>query len=124
MKGRSESKVTNERTAKAAGSGTLNVYATPWMIALMENAACAAIGEALEEGQSSVGTMMNVSHVSATPVSMKVWAEAEVTGVDRRKVSFKVSAYDEAGLIGEGVHERFVISEDKFIDKCYSKLEK
>ncbi len=111
-------------TAKAVGSGTLEVLATPRMIALMEEAAYKCIGDELEAGMSSVGINMSVKHLSATPVGMKVYAIAQVVELDGRKVSFKVEAYDEAGLIGEGTHERFIVGEEKFVSKTYSKLNK
>ena len=117
-------KVEEKDTAKAVGSGTLLVLATPKMIALMEEAAYKSVAEDIEAGTSSVGTLMNVKHLSATPVGMEVSATATVTEVDGRKIAFKVEAYDEAGLIGEGVHERFVVAEEKFLAKTYSKLEK
>ena len=109
-------------TAKALGSGTLLVLATPRMIALMEECAYKCIGESLETGSTSVGTLMNVKHLSATPVGMEVSATAEVTEIDGRRVAFKVEAYDEAGMIGEGVHERFIVFEEKFVSKTYAKL--
>ncbi len=114
--------VTENDTARALGSGTLDVLATPKMIALMEMSAYKALENSLEEGQSSVGTYLDVKHVSATPVGMKVTAKAEVTLVDGRRVEFMVSAYDEAGLIGEGKHERFIVSSEKFVAKTYQKL--
>ena len=120
-KGRAEAVVTEENTAQAAGSGTLPVFATPWMCALMERAAWTAIAPALGEGESSVGTALSISHLSATPVGLKVWAEAEVTAAEGRRIDFKVSAYDEAGLIGEGTHQRFLIQDEKFLSKAARK---
>ena len=117
-------KVEEKDTAKMVGSGTLLVLATPKMIALMEEAAYKCVAEDIEPGTSSVGTLMNVKHLSATPVGMEVSATAIVTEVDGRRIAFKVEAYDEAGIIGEGVHERFVVAEEKFITKTYSKLAK
>ena len=114
--------VGDQDTAKAVGSGTLAVLATPRMIALMEEAAYKCIGAELESGSSSVGTLMNVKHLSATPVGMDVSVIAEVTEVDGRRVVFKVEAYDAKGIIGEGVHERFIVFEEKFVAKTYSKL--
>ena len=114
--------VGDQDTAKAVGSGTLAVLATPRMIALMEEAAYKCIGAELENGSSSVGTLMNVKHLSATPVGMEVSASAEVTEVDGRRVVFKVEAHDAKGIIGEGVHERFIVFEEKFVAKTYSKL--
>lgn len=122
LKGRAEAQVSKETTAMAAGSGSLLVYGTPYMIALMEKAACAAIEAQLEEGQSSVGTKLDVSHDSATPVGMDVWAEAEITAVDGRKLCYTVTAYDEKGPIGKGSHERFLIRTESFLQKTYEKL--
>ena len=117
-------KVEEKDTAASYGSGTLAVLATPRMIALMEESAYKCIDKYLEEGQSSVGTYLDVKHLAATPVGMEVYAESEVTEVDGRKVVFSVKAYDEKGLIGEGRHERFVVFSEKFVAKTYQKLEK
>jgi predicted thioesterase len=122
MKGLAESCVEREDTAAEVGSGSLLVYATPCMVALMEGAACEAIAQAMEEGQTSVGTELNIKHVSATPVGLEVRAEAEVTAVEGRIVSFDIKAFDESGLIGEGTHKRAVINTQKFLDKTYAKL--
>ena len=116
--------VEEKDTAKAVGSGTLAVLATPRMIALMEEAAYKCIGAELESGSTSVGTLMDVKHLSATPVGMDVTAIAEVTGIEGRKVTFKVEAYDGVGMIGEGIHERFIVFEERFVAKTYSKLSK
>ena len=123
-KGKAESIVTEERTAAVVGSGNLPVYATPMMVALIEEAAWKSVQPQLEEGQGSVGTQMDVAHISATPMGMKVWAETEVTAVEGRKLTFAVKAFDEAGLIGEGTHQRFVIDGEKFLGKCQKKLTK
>lgn len=122
LKGQAATLVEREDTAQEVGSGSLLVYATPCMVALMEGAACDAIAQYLPEDKTSVGTMLNISHLSATPVGLEVRAEAELTAVDGNKLTFKVSAYDEAGLIGEGTHERFIVSSQRFLDKTYSKL--
>lgn len=122
MKGTAETSVEREDTAYEVGSGELLVYATPCMVALMEGAACDAIKDAIPEGKTSVGTMLNISHVAATPVGMDVRAEAEVTEVDGNTVTFQITAYDEAGKIGEGTHKRAVITSQKFLDKVYAKL--
>jgi len=124
IKGKQEIIVTEEVTAQQVGSGTLPVFATPAMISLMENTAYKSVAEYLEEGCGTVGTLMNVSHVAATPVGMKVTCETELLKVDGRALTFCVKAYDECGLIGEGMHERFVIMEEKFLAKTNSKLEK
>ena len=123
MRARTESLVTEEITAIQAGSGTLPVFATPWMCALMEHAAWLAIAPALQEGESTVGTKLNISHSSATPIGLTVWAEAEVTAVDGKRIELSVSAFDEAGLIGAGTHERFVVANDRFLAKTSKKLE-
>lgn len=124
MRGRAEAVVTPENTARAAGSGLVPVFATPWMVALMENAAVQAVQEALAPGEGTVGTRLDVTHDAATPIGMKVWAEAEVTAVEGRKLTFAVSAFDEAGKIGGGVHERAIIRTDKFLARAQAKLEK
>lgn len=122
MKARVETLVEREDTALEVGSGSLLVYATPCMVALMEGAACEAIASALPEGKTSVGTMLNISHLSATPVGLEVYAEAEVTEVAGNTITFAVAAYDESGKIGEGTHQRAVISSQRFLEKTYSKL--
>lgn len=123
MKARVEDVVVQENTAISAGSGTLPVFATPFMCALMEKAAWMAIAPELNKGDSSVGTKLNISHLSATPVGLKVWAESEVTAVDGKRIEFKVSAWDEKGLIGEGTHERFIVTDERFLSKAARKLE-
>lgn len=122
MKGRAETVVTQDNTAQAAGSGLVPVFATPWMVALMENAAVQAVQGALSADEGTVGTRLDVTHDAATPVGMKVWAEAEVTAVEGRKLAFAVSAYDEAGKIGGGTHERFIIKPEKFLARAQAKL--
>ena len=122
MKGKAESFVEREDTALEVGSGSLLVYATPCMVALMEGAACDAIAQCLPEEKTSVGTELQISHLSATPVGMDVWAEAEVTAVDGNLITFNVTAFDESGKIGEGTHKRAVITSQRFLDKTYSKL--
>ena len=122
MKGMAESCVEREDTAAEVGSGSLLVYATPCMVALMEGAACEAIAEAIPENKTSVGTYLEISHLSATPVGLEVWAEAEVTAVEGSVITFQVTAFDEAGKIGEGIHKRALISTQKFLEKAYSKL--
>ena len=122
MKGSVSTMVEREDTALEVGSGSLLVYATPCMVALMEGAACEAIAEALPEGKTSVGTALDISHLSATPVGLEVRAEAEVTAVEGSMITFQVTAYDEAGKIGEGIHKRAVITTQRFLDKVYTKL--
>lgn len=121
IKGRQETIVTAENVATNVGSGKVQVFATPMMIALMEKSAALSVEPYLMEGQSTVGTHIDVSHSAATPMGMKVWAETEVIEIDRRRITFSVKAYDERGLIGEGLHDRFIIDIDKFISKAESK---
>ncbi len=122
MKGEAFNEVERADTALEVGSGSLLVYATPCMVALMEGAACEAIAEALLEEKTSVGTELNISHISATPVGMEVRAEAEVIAVEGPIITFRVEAFDEAGKIGEGTHKRAVITAQRFLDKTYGKL--
>ena len=122
MKGVAETDVEKEDTAAEVGSGSLLVYATPCMVALMEGAACEAIEEAIGEGQTTVGIELNIKHLSATPVGMEVRAEATVTAVEGKIISFDIQAFDESGLIGEGTHKRALVNSEKFLEKTYSKL--
>lgn len=122
IRGYAEALVEKEDTAQVVGSGDLLVYATPCLVALMEGAACESIAPCLSEGESSVGTMMSVSHFSATPVGMEVRAESTVTAVEGRKVSFEIVAFDEVGEIGKATHERFIIKSERFLEKTYDKL--
>ena len=115
--------VTEEKTAKAMGSGELNVFATPAMIALMENTAYKSVAEFLEPGQGTVGTLMNVSHVAATPMGMQITCETKLVEIDRRRLVFEVKASDEKGLIGEGTHERFIVDNAKFMARAEAKKE-
>ena len=98
------------------------VYATPCMVALMEGAACEAIAEAIPEEKTTVGIELNISHLAATPVGMEVRAEASVTAVDGNIITFSITAYDEAGKIGEGTHKRAIVTAQRFLDKTYAKL--
>lgn len=124
IKGRVETVVSYENTAAKAGSGDQMVFATPWMIGMMEEAAQTSVLPYLEEGQATVGTHLNVSHDAATPVGMKVWAESELVAVEGRKLIFSVEAFDECGSIGKGTHERFVINKEKFMSRVEAKLKK
>lgn len=122
MKGSAFTTAEREDTAREVGSGDLLVYATPCMVALMEGAACEAIADALPDTQTSVGTALTIEHTSATPVGMDVRAEAEVTEVAGKVITFTVTAYDEAGIIGTGTHKRVIVNSQKFLDKAYDKL--
>ena len=121
IKGKVETVVNEANTAKFVGSGSLDVFATPNMVGLMEQAAQMSVAPYLEEGQGTVGTRLDISHDAATPLGMKVHAESELVAIDRRKLTFKVAAYDEKGLIGEGMHERFIIDITKFQNKADEK---
>ena len=109
-------------TALEVGSGSLRVYATPCMAVLMEGAACEALEGFLSEDQTTVGIELNLKHVAATPVGMEVRAEAEVTAVEGKIITFAITAYDEAGKIGEAEHKRAIVNSQKFLDKTYAKL--
>ena len=115
--------VTKENTAAALGSGMLDVYATPAMIALMEETCMKSVQAEMDEGCGTVGTGLTIHHVSATPVGMKVRCVSKLVEVDGRKLVFDVQAFDESGLIGQGTHERFIIENDKFFAKANKKLE-
>lgn len=121
IKNRLEAVSTRENSAESLGSGNVPVFATISMIGLMEKTCLESVLPHLEPGQDTVGTHVNVSHSKATPVGMKVWCESELIEIDRRRLVFRVAAYDEAGLIGEGTHERFIIEKEKFITKTYAK---
>lgn len=122
LTGQVSTTVEREDTAYEVGSGSLLVYATPCMVALMEGAACEAIAEALPEEKTSVGIQLNISHLSATPVGLDVRAEAKVTEVEGNIITFEIVAYDEAGKIGEGTHKRAIVTSQKFLDRTYAKL--
>ena len=121
LKGHLEQVVTDEVTADRIGSGLVKVFATPMMIALIEQTCNDSVTPLLEPGQGTVGTHVDVSHCAATPVGMKVWCDSELVEVDRRRLVFAVKAYDECGLIGEGRHERFIIDSAKFQAKIDAK---
>ena len=121
IKGRAESVVCEQNTAASVGSGDLPVFSTPYMIALMEEASQSSVAPHLEEGQSTVGTKISVSHDAATPVGMKVWAESTLTEIDGRRLVFEVRAFDACGPIGQGTHERFIILRQRFLEKVEAK---
>ena len=121
LRGHAETRVTEENTAAALGSGALPVFATPAMIALMEQAARLSVQPFLDEGQGTVGTRLEVSHLAATPVGLSVRAESELLAVDRRKLSFRVEAWAGEEKIGEGLHERFIVDSERFLAKAEAK---
>ena len=122
LTGRAEALVTVDKTAEACGSGSLPVFGTPFMLALMEEATCNSLNGALEEGKSSVGVSMEIQHSAASPVGIKVWAESELTKIDGKMLTFAVTAYDEAGVIGTATITRCVIRSESFVARCNAKL--
>ena len=123
QKNREEIIVTKERTAIAMKSGTLEVFATPAMIALCEDTAKNSISSDLEENMTTVGTLINIKHLAPTPLDMKVYCESELVKIDGRALTFELKVYDECGLIGEGTHQRFIVDSQKFQAKANKKRE-
>ena len=119
-----KTKVTEEMTAAKIGSGALNVFGTPFLLAQMENAALTYLGEFLPEGKSTVGTMATVNHTAPSPVGIDVTVEVEVTAIseNQKMIDFKMVAYDEYGEIGNGTHQRAVVDAERFTSKCYARL--
>lgn len=124
IKGTCEITVTKDLLASSLGSGGVDVFATPFMIAYMEHTCLKSVEKLVGEGNTTVGTLVNVSHFAATPAGMKVRFESELKDIDRKKLVFSVCAYDEKEKIGEGMHERFIVNEEKFINKVQDKLSK
>ena len=122
IKNTKEITVTEEQTAAAAGSGGQPVFSTPHMVALMETTAWASVEPYMEEGKSTVGTRLDISHLSASPVGAHITAVSELIGIDRRRLVFRVTASDDAGPVGEGTHERFIIDIEKFMEHTNAKL--
>ncbi|MCD8217326.1 MAG: thioesterase family protein [Clostridiales bacterium] len=123
IRGEQQVNVVYENSAAAVGSGLLEVFATPSMIALMEKTASASVQPFLEDGQGTVGIELRIKHLAATPLGMTVCCESELTEIDGRRLVFSVKAYDDAELIGEGTHERFIINNEKFMGKAQAKAE-
>ena len=121
IKGHKEQVVTPAMSAARVGSGLVDVFATPMLVALMEQTCYESVLPHLDDGQGTVGTLVNVSHTSATPIGRRVWCDSELIEVDRRRLVFNVKACDEAGPIGEGTHERFVIDTARFMAKLQEK---
>ncbi len=117
--------VTDEITATAGGSGALRVFGTPFLVALMEHAGLEYMARELPEGKSSVGILVSAEHTAPTPVGMEVTVKVTVTDISAngKIVSFDMEAWDAAGPIGTGKHQRAVIDSQRFLDKCYGKLE-
>ncbi len=122
IKGTRTVEVTDDNTAETVGSGTLRVFATPAMIALIEATASLSVAPYLEEGTSTVGTHLDVAHSAATPVGMEVTCETELVEVDRRRLVFSVTVRDPVGEVGSGTHERFIVDDARFMSKAESKL--
>jgi predicted thioesterase len=122
IKGTQTEIVTNEKTAKILGSGGLEIYGTPSMIALMEGTALKSVQPFLEPGTTTVGISLNIKHVSATPVGLTVRCESELIEIDRKRLVFRVIAADDKGEIGSGIHERFIVEIDRFLKNAFSKL--
>jgi predicted thioesterase len=122
LSGSAELLVAEAHTAPRVGSGRVHVLATPVMINLFEAAALDAVERLLPPGRQSLGTVLNVRHIAATPVGMRVTATAEVTGVEGRTIRFRVEARDEKDLIGDGTHERVVVNVEKFDERVQRKL--
>ncbi|MGN1206621.1 MAG: thioesterase family protein [Eubacterium sp.] len=121
IKGMQKVVVSEKNSAKTMRSGTLDVFATPAMIALMEETAWKSIAQELEDGCGTVGIHMDVSHDAPTPSGMTVTCESELIAIDGRKLTFRVEAKDERGLIGKGIHERFIVNNEKFQAKANQK---
>ena len=117
MKGKAETVVTEKNTAKAMGSGTLDVFATPAMVALMEHAAMYAVAADLPEGSTTVGASMETTHVRPSAVGAVIAAEAELVETEGRRLTFRVAAFDGEVLIGEGTHVRYIVDRAKFLSK-------
>lgn len=124
IKGTAETNVTANKLAVNVGSGSLEVFATPSMVALMEESACNCLADYLDDGETTVGTELNIKHVSATPKGMNITAESVLIAVNGREFTFEVKASDESGLIGTGTHKRFLVYSEKFTAKTYAKLNK
>ena len=122
IKGTRTVTVNEDNTAKAMGSGTLDVFATPALIALMEETCWRSVANELEEGCGTVGTLLEIKHTAPTPVGMKVTCESTLTEVDGRRLVFEVIARDAKGVVGEGKHERFVVQNEKFQMKANARL--
>lgn len=121
MKGQEAVRVTANNTAVAYGSGGIEVFATPAMIGLMEGASMKAVEDALPEGHGTVGTRLDIRHMAATPTGFRVYAEAKLIEIKGKRLVFEVVAYDEVERIGEGVHERYIIEKQSFLERVEEK---
>lgn len=121
LSGKADLIVDESCTADAWGSGLLPVLSTPRVIALMEQAACAALADAMEEGKTTVGTRIDMQHTAATPMGMRVYAKAELVAVEGRALTFHIESFDEAGSIGSAEHQRFIVETARFMQKVEAK---
>lgn len=121
IRGKQTVTVSEANTARAMGSGTMDVFATPAMIALMEKTAWMSVADVVDEGCVTVGIRVEVSHDAPTPVGGAVTCESELVKIDGRRLCFEVRAYDERGVVGKGTHERFIVNEEKFLQNARSR---
>ncbi len=121
IKGQNEVLVTEQNTAKSVGSGMLPVFATPAMAALMEKTASESVQAHLGDGEGTVGISLNIRHLAATPVGLTVKCESELIEIDRKRLVFSLKVSDGVDIIGDGTHERFIINNEKFMQKAESK---
>ena len=121
LKGYAETMVDESNVASSVGSGLLDVFSTPGMIALMEKACKESVAPFLDEGQGTVGIRLEVDHLAATPIGQKVWVDSELIAVDKRILTFAVMARSEKEKIGEGIHKRCVILNDRFLEKMKAR---
>ncbi|SFR04539.1 thioesterase family protein [Desulfoscipio geothermicus] len=122
LRGSARQEVNETNTALAYGSGSINVFATPAMIGLMEKAALSSVDRLLPEGYTTVGIKVDVQHLAATPLGGVVEARSELREIDGRRLVFAVEAYDDRELVGKGTHERFIVPTEKFLQKVAGKL--
>lgn len=122
LKGYAETIVDQESLASTKGSGLLDIFATPSMIGLMEDAAKNSVEPYMEEGYGTVGMRVEIDHLAPSPIGVKVWAESELIEIDRRVLTFKVEAFTEKEKIGEGIHKRCIINNEKFLKKMEEKF--
>lgn len=122
IKNTKEIKVSEENTAKTIGSGTLDVYATPMMVALIENTCMTSVENELESDSTTVGSSIHVSHLSPSPIGSTIRCVSTLVHINDRKLTFNVDVFDEHGVIGKGIHERFIVNTQKFLEKANKKL--
>lgn len=122
-KGREETTVNRMITAAAIKDGLAEVFGTPFLVMLMENASVDALAPFLEDGEGSVGVSIDLRHEAATPIGMRVWAEAKIIRVEQKRIFFCINAFDEKGSIGAGTHERAIIRSASFMERVRQKSE-